>query len=366
MIVDATAPPPGSADWPVPFLLDELWLKTRRLLLARLTLVEGWPGHASYRHFVKERRRRGESLRDPLRVALGTDYALLAGESIFGTKNAKVRSKLPVTLSFGAQVTEVYQCLVSGRVDQASPRATELAAMFNLGISLFDLIVDEFPLLQDELLLFLSEERLRTWVEHGPEPSIAERPEHDEVRVVVRLAEHVFRAIHRRAAQAGLQTQARQVFRTMTSAHDAQLRSRGAAPDPQEPEVARTKSVLPFMTMFELAVLFAPAAGVGIASSARTLATATGSMFWLVDDLIDLADDLQTGATNGLRSNVPAGDLYERLQGVLDGGAIEETAGQIAALFTGFGEGLHDIGMQPGDRRELLASLGLLLRGWFD
>src|SRR5947207_3544725 len=110
-----------SREWPVGLLLDEIWLRARRTLVASLAEADLWPEQAEHQAFVESERRRGEALRDTVLLSAlpEEDRRWLLSPAIFGASNRRFRARTPLSLAFGYTLGEYLQP-PSGAVNDAA------------------------------------------------------------------------------------------------------------------------------------------------------------------------------------------------------------------------------------------------------
>jgi hypothetical protein len=103
---------------------------------------------------------------------------------------------------------------------------------------------------------------------------------------------------------------------------------------------ATAKAVLPFQVMAAVAAVCAPstaAPGIAPAGEERALMDAArciGTVFSLVDDLIDLVHDTESGAVNAIALRVPANERHQPQllpRRLLEGCEIDQAVAQLGA-----------------------------------
>src|SRR5262249_38807719 len=88
-------------DWPLSLMLDEAWLRGRRVLVHKLEKAALWMETDAYNSFGREQRELGARLKSELLTQIlgPRDYALLNSETIFGPSNNRFRGKISLALA---------------------------------------------------------------------------------------------------------------------------------------------------------------------------------------------------------------------------------------------------------------------------
>ncbi|WP_030775944.1 hypothetical protein [Streptomyces sp. NRRL S-920] len=333
-------PPPREAhvsDWPVALLLDELWLRGRRSLVRSLEQAGMWPATDAHRSHMAAQGTLGAALRrDVLEPCLADgDRRLLDAETCWGPANRGVRRRLPHALAFGHGLARVLRSLV--HEDGPLPETEEASALFNLGVSLFDLAHDGFPDVASRIGELLPEHvvaRAAAGDPVGTDLARAAADSADEVRVLTAVVEGFFTRLSRLPAS----PQRRSALAAeIVAAHREEIRSvRGAAGSPQARAVAAATSAAPFRVIARLVTLDLDEAQ---ARPAEEAAERLGRIFGLVDDLTDLVVDMQDSALNGVllaARSMPESDDRACAEALLDGDhvrlATREVVDQLKAL----------------------------------
>lgn len=332
----------GERPWPAALLLDELALRSRRTLIMELDRRGIWPDRPRHRRHLNAQRALGERLRDgELRSLLGdAGFALLRSRKLFGISNRRVSERLPLELALGYELGVGLHALTHDD-DAAAALAGTRCAVFNLGVTLFDVVCDHLPDLVAGLCAVVDEARLRDLVE---DPAAAERLAHDAAGLdqpELRLVAGVIAAFFTRAMAEDERPVASppELHELITRAYRAQMQSvSGADMSRREARLAaREKSTLPF------AVIGAIAAGCDAAAAssvpARPLVEDIGVAFWLADDLCDAVVDFRRGALNALLVDAYGGfgpGAYPQagpsgLVVILDGGALDSAAREVGS-----------------------------------
>jgi hypothetical protein len=291
---------------------------------------------------MRQQRELGEKLkRDVLLEILGAaDYAFLNSESLFGVMNRRLRARMPIVLAFGFETGAALYSL-QNQGGRNRREVGNMCAIFNLGISIFDLICDNFPA---EAL------ELTQWFDHRP--STSSRPRGGlvalspnlrdsqalEVRLLAKLVAWFFEQLD---SHAGTSNQAvfKRVKRHLLEAYRAEMNSfhfpRGPRNRPLK--ISRIKSTLPFVIIAELSSLFVLQPRNAVMLLVRNLTKHLATGFWLTDDLVDIIDDSRTGALNSaivcLEHNLAWRKSNKRksvVRRLLETDHIEELAARIA------------------------------------
>jgi hypothetical protein len=325
---------PAASEWPVQLVLDEVWLRARRGLVQELERRGLWPERARYRRYMGAQRELGERLRQSLLVpAIGeADAALLGSETPFGPANQRVRDRVPVVLAFGHELGAALCDVVAADAGTGGAVA-ERCAMFNLGVSLFDVVCDSCPDLQPRLVAAF-DERMLAELTQGLRPvrdfvRTADDEATPELRVLLKIIAAFFDLgpVHTDDPER-LPSLLRRAYRAeLAASHSEAWKQLGAF------EIAQIKSMLPFAVIAEIV---RGAAGLGEDASRllTRLADDVGRVFWLTDDLVDAVPDFCGGAVNALlldHSDGASADQGEPLRRALDLGRLEAAAEEVGA-----------------------------------
>lgn len=320
-----------STEWPVGLLLDEAWLRARRVLVTEMERSGVWPDAAKQRVFLDVQRAKGNDIRDRVLLpALGPEASdWLVSPASFGAANQRFRSHTPLSLAFGHSISEVLQG-TGGQIDR---QAADAAALFNFGISMFDLLHDTLPDLAPSFGEMFGHDQLRALIGN---PTAADRlagvaggATTPEVSLLLRTIAAVFEAIHRLTGRQAAKA-LKEVGSLLTLAYTAETASSGSSASADERvRVSRDKSVLPFCVIGAIGRLSGQCPDCG-----GELAETLGTIFWKVDDLADLVGDTRSHSLNSLL--LRAGERDEdqpaaALAALLVGNGIEEAAANICA-----------------------------------
>jgi len=334
------------SDWPLPLMLDEVWLRARRVLVHRLETESLWSDNRSYQTFMKEQKARGEKLKaELLQEVLGhRDYAWLSSETIFGATNQRFRTRLPFVVAFGYELGASLYGLLDGQPNQLADIA-ELCAVFNLGISVFDLVYDNYPDLFAEFSAVFNETTLHRL---EADAEISREIEHHlnnvsagELRVLLKLIIWFFAKLHALYRPAPKDQAWEKLLSLLLESYRAELRSASIGWESKhEPlQVSRAKSSLPFAVINQVAILFARPSDAMAQQAVDSITAHLALNFWLADDLADIVRDFQAGALNSILVQAMSGSSwspdpsqnYPVLARLLEGSYIEQAASELLA-----------------------------------
>ena len=333
-------------DWSLARLLDELWLRVRRLLIHQLAASHLWVDKAEYREFLERQRGLGMRLRDEwLPQALGeNDYLCLNSERGFRAANSQVRAKMPLVLAFGYELAGSLAALCRCK-SRRSEQAAVLCALFNFGISLFDIVVDQSPQLVGTLARHVNERTLRHL--DADAAAVAElhrswaQVEDDELRILLKIILAFFGHLRQLYSTAENACVDGGVLPHLERAYRAELSSAAASVNgaADAVQISKEKSALPFTIMGRIVGLGMDGArGLG-AEPALALATAVGEIFWLTDDLTDIVADLRSGSVNGVLAGCglaqgvsrDSAQLYDAVTDLLGGRELENRTSDVVS-----------------------------------
>lgn len=308
----------------------ELGLRARQTVRSSLDSAGLWHEAVAQRTFMSDQRQLGIRLKNGvLQETLGAeDYARLAAVTVFGSRNQAFKFGLPILLAAGYELGSGL-CAVMGGAN--ADEAGRVCAAFNLGTTLFDTLADSYPALFDEVSHLFDEnilQRILSGASGAYEEMLGRiaKAQNLETRLTLRpLAWSLSRIplLHPRAGtdDGGMDA--------VIGAYRAEIRSldKAIGNNPQAMEISRTKSTLPFSAIFEIARPSAGKADDARIAAARQLVSSLAVAMWLVDDLVDVARDLRSGALNS---------IVVRARGTPDPGQDEAETGRVlAALLKG-------------------------------
>jgi hypothetical protein len=329
-----------AGDWKLTRLLDELWLRVRRALIVELNQHGFWIEKSRYEEFLRQQRSLGCGLRDRLLpAALGTDYLCLNSERLYGGMNGRVRAKIPQVMAFGF-------ALCNGLASPFRPdsergeKAAALSALFNLGVSLFDILIDQAPEMMETFAVYFNESTLRSLGEDrshtGAIHSLASRVNNDEIRILLKVIGAVLEGLHELSK--GPLSDSRDLLAQLEGAYFAEMASSKARHDATADvcRISKVKSAMPFKVMGQIAQFGVRRDRVSSAAIFQ-LAEDIGEIFWLTDDLIDIVDDLRSCSVNAILAEqglTPAACqnpkcVYRGVMQLLSGSQIETRAADV-------------------------------------
>lgn len=360
-----------ASEWPISFMLDEVWLRTRRAAVHRLEKAHFRPPLAQQQVFMREQRQIGMHLRQSvLQPSLGVnDFAHLHCETLFGAVGPHLQRRLPYMLAFGYELGLGFRRLQGhGGNTEAIGR---LAALFNVGISLFDLLHDSFPELVSTFTSHFDAGTLDD-VTRSAEAARALNADIDsvrdpEVRILLRIIVAFFDGIRRSRRGRALP---KRLAETLREAYSAEILSispklRGLSACATR-NTLRAKSTIPFLVIREIARTRTNRIR---SEQADVTAAEIGEIFWYLDDLADLVADVRHGALNSLllcaqslNADNRSHDVGTDLANLLDSSIIEDVAERLVGLFTRQRH-LHDT--ENGDPH-LFSVICAYARDWID
>lgn len=321
---------PAASEWPVGLLLDEVWLRARRSLVVALENAGVWPRGEEQGAFVSEQRTKGEALRDAvlMRHLADEDRRWLASPALFAAANRRFRSRVPMALAFGHELSVGLQALDRHETDAAVAQA---CAIFNFGISVFDLLHDTHPQLSSRFASYFNRDVLLRLHSDPAAPSevreSARAAKEPELRLLLQVIATFYELLRGMGA---VKTSAYETVTSLLSAaYEAEMRSAtcdGVAMS-ERLGISHDKSSLPFAIIDAIGAL-RPEPN-ATATLHEALISDIGTIFWLTDDLADLVGDARSGSLNAILIEATGGealDVGESLRRLLDGRAIEDAA----------------------------------------
>jgi hypothetical protein len=364
------------SDWPVGLLLDELWLRSRRLLVHELERLGCWSDQATYRSTMLEQARRGDELRMAVlsRVLGPAELRLLGSESIFAAANRRFRTRLPLSLAFGYELGRAFAAAAPNCDGEAMQQALELAALFNFGISTFDLLHDTMPQAASAFSACFDRDvlsRLHDGEAMETVAGAAALATDPETRILLRIIATFYAELHALTRRQQRDGAPPRPMGLLMAAYEAEMAS--ARPDAYGPaerlRVSRSKSTLPFLIIGELARVARggehPAQGL-----LDQLAEDVGTLFWLVDDLADLVDDLRCGSINAIVLSAmkrrAGGDQASATRSVVESRAAENGVREIVRAFEAVRAAAHDPLLADTAVAGLPALVAAYVRNWIE
>jgi hypothetical protein len=301
------------SDWPLELLFDEIRLQTHRKLVHQLEAAGLWMPGQLYKQLLYEQRARGAVLRcQILHPILGnTDYAYINSEVVYGRANYRFRAHLPLIASFGYEMGfGIHSYLYED--ENRRQDVARLCALFNLGISLFDFTCDKSRASFEELSRALDEDTLYKLInESGACLRLADatanlrRP---EMRLLLKIVCSFFSHLHACAQVKNSTAVWKRLETLLVEAYRAQLMSTDAQNSNHctatLTAAAKRKSTIPFDIMLQVARACEEASSEPLGIAPDKLIRQIGTVFWLIDDLVDLVRDFRMGAANTILFSV--------------------------------------------------------------
>jgi hypothetical protein len=290
----------ADAEWSLQLMRCELSQCVREGLINLLQGAGLWTSDVQLRAVLAESRTRGADLQQQLVApALGSaDHAYLIAEKAFGIPRHGLRKSIPLSLSFGYYLGAGIHDYLG--LDAASrDGAARLCALFNLLTVIFDRTCDDFNRGVTELSRCFGEANMLALADHP-------RGSHElaeaagavpvpEIRILLKIISAFYlQAGH--YAQGGCDKSAwHRLNDKLLAAYRAEIQSvLGEAPTQK---TAADKGLLLFNVMLGIVQLR------GDGREGRVVqmfVDQLGSVFWLLDDLVDLVRDVGTRHVNGI------------------------------------------------------------------
>lgn len=342
------------SEWPASLMLDELWLRSRRALVHRLEATGWWSTGTAVEAHRAHRADLGDDLSRTLlaKVLTPADRQYFLSDVAFGAAADQMTAKVGRCLAFGYELGVALHRVVTGEegslvepCSRAEARVAEACALFNLGVALFDLVHDELPeqanaltqVLNGDVLVDVLTSRQAT-AELAATAAVLEPR---ELRLLNCLVAAFIAELHDAVSTPDV---LEDVGALISRAYAAEIRSVNDRDAVSSVRNSRAKSVLPFHVLLETVALLGDAPAATSVPALRPAVEAMGTAFWLVDDLMDLVTDFQTGSLNsilaGARQTMPSGDgpadpEYALLRHVLaENGIADAAEGAVIALQT--------------------------------
>lgn len=372
------------SDWPGSLMLDEVWLRARRVLVHRLEAEGLWPTGPGLQSHRARRVDLGNDLRRTLlaQVLSPVDHRYLESDAAFGSASGQVHSKIGHCLAFGHELGSVLHRVAanSGTYPEqpcslAEARAAQLCAIFNLGISLFDLVHDESHELAQAFTQIFDKEVLLGALASRESMAKLDTAVADlkvpELRVLGRIVVTFIAGLHDAVP---MRHELEPIGAALVSAYAAETASVNHRTDAVSLELSRAKSTIPFHILLETIALVGDSTVASAVPALRPVVDAIGTTFWLVDDLVDLVADFQADALNSILAQASMtmprtadrDDIeYALLEHVLDGNYVEDTVEQIVTALQAMS---HNF-MSPGCNASTATVITLILnyvRFWME
>jgi hypothetical protein len=290
--------------WPLSFLLDEVWLKTRRILTHKLESKGLWPKDQEYRNFVEGERKLGNEIKSEVLLSvLGQrDYGFLNSELSFGSNNAKLKKRIPYVVAFGYEISKIICELIAPK---QICTVTKISSVFNFGISLFDYVCDSNPLLFSQ---FMNTMNRRVLLEITTDEEACKLRLHKcdmidvtELRLLTKVVLWFFLELHRLHQRSSNTRVWKKLISCLLSAYTAEVASSAHTNlcQNQLQSVARDKSTLPFIIIYLTGALRSTKNN-PLELNFLKFALGIGEIFWSIDDLRDILQDLQYNNLNSI------------------------------------------------------------------
>lgn len=294
------------SDWPLFLILDEVWLKSRRVMVHKLETEKIWPNTIDYNEFIKRQKKLGERIKPEILIDLlgNTDYSHLNSELIFGAGNKRFRYKLPYIIAFGYEMGSTMYTLIGKDKNDANEIA-EICSIFNILISIFDYIHDEKPelakefenIINDKILLIILTNKKACEDFHSNCNNISST----ELRILSKITIGFILKLHSIYMQSGREEIMKRLISCVMNAYHAEIASLNYDQYSKKDafNISRDKSKLPFLVIYLIARL-------PISSTVEkfkdnfTFINNVGEIFWLIDDLVDVIQDLELNHLNSL------------------------------------------------------------------
>lgn len=367
-------------DWPFALMLDETWLRVRRTLVHKLEESRLWMQSGPYLDLMRQQQGQGKDLKETLLLPMlgPVDYACLNGEAIFGSANHRFRSRMPQVLSFGYEIGRGMRTLRKNIYAEQDEQIARLCALFNLGISVFDMVYDLYPGLSKQFAEIFNEQTLLAMRSASKtkilQNIVVDELLADELRILLKLIAAFFMGSSALVESNQDGTLHRELFDLLQAAYRAEVQS--VQPDEVSnlPEVARAKSILPFAVIHRLISTRTDSCLLPYAGEVDEIMKCMGTLFWRVDDISDVVRDLQSGSVNTLllttrsswhQTSDPLVN-YSVLAELLEGNVIVDTASEIVSNLTRISCILQKIDSMGSSAERLYSVLLAYTRNWLE
>jgi len=341
-------------DWPIGLLVDEVWLKIRRISIHKLEEEGLWQKTTEYKNFAERQKKLGEKIRSgTLREVFGdNDYAYLNSELIFGSANRQVRSKLSYILAFGYNIGWIIYSVLDDKEGKYTEEISMISSVFNLGISIFDYIYDTEPELFDKFNRIVNYSTLHKISTDGNACKSlqldCDNIDSIELCLLSKIIIWFFLKLQSfYIGNGGRKDIWKRLNNCILLAYLAETHSSDKTKYSKKIlDICRKKSTLPFLVIYHIALLTStsnPSPIIDRESKvdnyAYTISKTIGEIFWRTDDLTDLLKDLESGNLNSIliKVNKKHGYTeqsqlnYKILMELINGNYIKEIANQICS-----------------------------------
>lgn len=349
------------SEWPTSLLMDEAWLMVRRNMVCSFEAKDIWLSPAEYKEIWQQQLELGNQLRKNILLPVlgAADYARLSNETLFGKYNHQFQRKLPFSLAFGYETGS----LVNELFNQPAPQQQqirEICALFNLGISLFDFILDQ-PATTASKNHFFNEETMAVLHGRGNKSKLL-LPNLDKIKAAEwRILLKVITGFYGRLFQLlnELGQSSKPITSLLEKAYKAEMSSTEASVinKRRQLQISRSKSVLPFEIIGAIGMLTI-SKNIQVQKQGIVFAKTLGDIFWITDDLADIVRDAQSGQLNVFLKK----DLATTLQGDLIGSHTRSLVQEVEFLI----RTLYKKGRQPALNFHYRQTLLFYLKDWLN
>jgi len=302
-----------SHSWPITSLLKELKLKVIRQIVDGLETKGFWIPDEEYSQILQFRKEQANIIRQRLITpALGeADDSILNSPSLFGP-NKDFAFNISTPIIFGHDIGNILYGQWAPDGDKRR-RVTDLCALFNFGITLFDRVCDFYKTNPKVFSNIFGEQDLIDLFE-TPQGyiKVAESANYivlSELRILLKVICLFFLNLHQLNAASCNPRDWANLKTMLVEAYRAQIQASffNKYDFERQFDICRKKSTLPFLVMSQLCKV----SGGGTASNAHSINVMSeiiASIFWQLDDLVDITKDIQSEDVNSVL--LLAGDKY--------------------------------------------------------
>jgi hypothetical protein len=373
--------PPLSDSWPLNYVLDEIYLKSRRSLIYSLEKNGFWPSNEEHQKFLKRQQTIGEMIKtETLRNILGeSDYILLNSGTIFGVNNIRFKKRLPYVASFGYEIGLMLYTLLNEKCNEHSFKIPEITSIFNICISLFDFIQDETKGNFKEVTNIINYKTINKIFndKYTCENLLIKCKNLNSVesRLLSKITLSFVLRLHAFYDKSDKRKLWKVLMSYIMSAYLAEIKSSQLGCDEKGDllEISYKKSTLPFIIICYI-VFFITASNYLETDNKKIykISKTIGEIFWYVDDLIDLLKDLKNNHLNSILNNAYKRVEYKNendkkqrvLIELLDGCYIEETVNQIRLKIMFISRSLDVNNFNEESIRFFKSNLFCFVRSW--
>ena len=288
-------------------MLDEAWLKARRIITQSLEENNLWIYDEEYLKFMQRQKLQGERLKKKLlHRILGSEYVLLGSEGSFSSTNRHFQLRLPYCLSFGYEIG-THICNLFNKKAKNNIQVAQLSALFNLGISVFDLIIDHYPNISSVLNSVFNERVLKRLIfessqEQKKMKSAIQQLNGNEIKILLKLIAGFFKNLNDSFSD-GRQDEIKNILLPeLIKAYKAELISNNLTKLSLDlhSNISRRKSTLPFIVISKLIIIANNDININNLKVYNKFIKNFAESFWILDDILDIVKDIRTGALNSV------------------------------------------------------------------